>query len=100
ARRADDRIRRRTARYERRRAHGRIERICPRLIDQRHCTLAQTLGKEEVIIGLTDDIDDCVAKAKNVVAGIGHKFSRECWTKRGRTQPQYAPSNRKVKASG
>src|SRR5262249_14204942 len=68
---ADHRIRRRSSRYLDRRAHSVVDRLRPRLVDQRHAAFAHTMRQQKVVIGAGKDIDDGVADAEDVETSGG-----------------------------
>ncbi len=49
-----------------------------RLVDQPHRPLVKPLLGQEGVVGVGDDIDDRVADAEHVVAGLGHESRGSC----------------------
>ena len=47
-------------------AHGAVDRLGARLVDQRHRALVHRLGGEEGVVGLADHVDDGIADADDV----------------------------------
>jgi hypothetical protein len=54
------------------RAHLAVEPRRLLLVDQAHRPLVELLGNDEFLVGGGDDIDDSVADAEDVEAGVGH----------------------------
>ncbi len=55
-----------------RRPHPGVERIGPRVIDQRHRALGEAFGFEKPLVGMRDHIDDGVADADDIDGGRIH----------------------------
>ena len=72
---------RRAARDLDRRAHGGVERLGARAVDQGHGALGQVLGLEEGLVGLGQHVDDGVADADDVEGLVGHarRFRAVIW---------------------
>ena len=62
----------RAARHLQARAHGVVE--CLDLIgrDQGHGALGQAVAVEKAVLGMTENVDDCIADAENVDVGLRH----------------------------
>ena len=65
----DNGIGRRAAGDLDRRAHGVIDRLGTRLVDQRHRAFVHALLEQKIFFGAGDHIDNRIADAENVVTG-------------------------------
>ena len=54
------------------RAHLAVEAHRLGLVDQPHRALVEALRGEEGVVGVGDDVDDRIADAQHVEAGLGH----------------------------
>src|SRR5262249_14971243 len=66
------RIAGRSARRLDRRAHHMVKRVSPVRVDQGHRPFDEPLLSEEILLGMSDHIDDGVANADNVESGRCH----------------------------
>ena len=55
------------------RAHGVIDRLGARLVDQRHAAFVHALLEQKVVLGAGDHVNNGIADAENVVTGGGHE---------------------------
>ena len=60
------------------RAHRVVQAHRLGLVDQAHRSLVKSLLAEEGVVSVGDDIDDGVADAEHVIAGLGHEDLRSC----------------------
>jgi hypothetical protein len=58
-----------------RRSHVRVEPLGFVGIDQPHRAFDQALGAQEIVGRIGDHVDDRIADAQHVEAGVGHEFS-------------------------
>ena len=69
---ANDGIGRRATGHFQGRAHGVIDRLRTRLVDQRHRAFVHALLEQKIFFGAGDDIDDRIADAENVETSSWH----------------------------
>ena len=62
----------RSARSLDRRPHHPVERLGPRRIDQGHCPLDEHLLREERVLGMGNHVDNGIADADDIDAGLRH----------------------------
>jgi hypothetical protein len=77
ARRAHDRVRRRSAGHLDCRTHGVVDARRLRLVDQLHRALAHFLPGKEIVVGARENIDDRIADAEDVESTGGHQQAPE-----------------------
>ena len=72
ARQASDRIGRRSARYDRGRAHRIVKPLRPLFVDELHRALVQSGGDEKFLVNRGDHVDNGIAKTKDIKMLRGH----------------------------